>query len=364
MKYDAIVAGAGIWGCTVARKLAESGRRVLVLEKRPVVGGNVRCEIDPETGIEVHIYGSHIFHTHNDAVWEFVNRFTMFNGYQHKVLTKCNGKTYFMPIGLTLVNAFFGVELKPTELQAFLDADNHRAQLFDAFIRGYTSKQWGTSPENIDPSIIKRIPVRENYDVNYFTDYKQGIPSAGYNALFDAMLMHPNIKIECNVDWLQWKKVQSDDVNAAPVYYSGPIDALFDYKYGALPWRSLRFERERIQTRDFQGTSVMNYADIDVHWTRIHEYKHFHPENKTVMAADCTVICREFPMSWKLGDEPYYAVENAESRALLSLYRDETQNHGNLIVGGRLGEFKYYDMDQSIARALDIVKTTINEGGK
>lgn len=182
-KFDSIVAGAGIWGCTVARRLAEAGRKVLVLEKRAAIGGNCRCEIDPETGIEIHTYGSHIFHTHNRQVWDFVRRFTDFNGYQHKVLANYQGKVYHLPLGLTLINKFFGVELKPGEVEEFLTEDRRRA-IFDAFFRGYTSKQWGKAPEEIDPSIIKRVPVRNNYDTNYFNDYWQGIPSDGYNALF------------------------------------------------------------------------------------------------------------------------------------------------------------------------------------
>ena len=197
-EFDAIVAGAGIWGCTMARRLAEAGRRVLVLEKRAAVGGNVRCETDPETGIEIHTYGSHIFHTHIPEVWEFVNRFVSFNGYQHKVLANYKGKVYQLPLGLNLVNKFFGVELKPEEVGAFMADETHSAAIFDAFFRGYTSKQWGRPPEAIDPSIIKRVPVRTNYDTNYFNDYWQGIPSEGYNALFDRLLDHPAITIRCN----------------------------------------------------------------------------------------------------------------------------------------------------------------------
>ena len=235
----AIVAGAGFWGCTLARRLAESGRDVLVLESRSAVGGNVRCETDPESGIEVHLYGSHIFHTHDRAVWDFIRRFTEFNGYQHKVLANYRGKTYYLPIGLALVNKFFGVELKPGEVASFLD-DARRAELFDAFFRGYTSKQWGKAPEDIDRSIIMRVPVRDNYDVNYYRDYLQGIPSDGYNAVFERMLDHPKIEVRLNSPF------SLDDAPDAPVYYSGPIDALFGYRFGHLPWRTLRFETETL----------------------------------------------------------------------------------------------------------------------
>ena len=290
-KFDSIVAGAGIWGCTVARRLAEAGRKVLVLEKRSAIGGNCRCEIDSETGIEIHLYGSHIFHTHNRQVWDFVRRFTDFNGYQHKVLANYQGKVYHLPLGLTLVNKFFGVELKPGEVEAFLTEDRRRA-IFDAFFRSYTSKQWGKEPEEIDPSIITRVPVRNNYDTNYFNDYWQGIPSDGYNALFARLLDHPNIKVQCNCSlilvggkvkvkgegeaWINPSICQSPNPS---IYYSGPLDALFDYKFGPLPWRSLRFEIERLPIPDYQGTTVVNYTEATVPYTRIHEFRHYHPES-------------------------------------------------------------------------------------
>ena len=350
---DDIVAGAGIWGCTVARRLAESGRKVLVLERRAAVGGNVRCETDSESGIEVHVYGSHIFHTHLDDVWRFVRRFVEFNGYQHKVLAHYRGKTYFLPLGLTLVNKFFGVELSPAELPAFMSDEAHRSQLFDAFFRGYTSKQWGRTPEEIDPTIIQRVPVRATYDVNYFNDYNQGIPLSGYNSLFERMLDHPNIMVECNREFDLGQHV-SGPLAKAPVYYSGPIDRLFGYRYGELPWRSLAFERETLDIADYQGTSVVNYTEAEVPFTRIHEFKHYHPEDKATMAREKTVIMREYPRTWKSGDEPYYPINSPESQALLEKYRAEAAKFPGLVVGGRLGEYRYYDMDQSIGKALEI----------
>jgi len=357
MTVDSIVAGAGIWGCTVAKRLAEAGRKVLVLEKRPVVGGNVRCEIDEETGIEIHKYGSHIFHTHIPEVWEFVNRFVKFNGYQHKVLARYQGKAYFLPLGLALINKFFGVELKPGEVSDFMANEAHSKAIFDAFFRGYTSKQWGKPPEEIDPSIIKRVPVRSNYDVNYFNDYNQGIPLTGYNSLFERLLDHPNIEVRCNAG-VRLKgnslKVDGDDLPNAPVYYSGPIDALFDYKFGHLPWRTLRFETEKLAVKDYQGTSVVNYTEAEVPYTRIHEFKHYHPEDAAVMNSSKTIIMREYSAAWKPGDEPYYPVDNADSRDLLARYQAEAAKVPNLVVGGRLGGYKYYDMDKSIASALSI----------
>jgi len=355
--YDAIVAGAGIWGCTLARRLAESGKRVLVLEKRPVVGGNVRCEIDEETGIEVHKYGSHIFHTHIPEVWEFVNRFVSFNGYQHKVLARYQGRTYFLPLGLALINKFFGVELKPGEVAEFMSDEEHSKAVFDAFFRGYTSKQWGKPPEEIDASIIKRVPVRGNYDINYFNDYNQGIPLTGYNSLFERLLDHPSIAVRCNAAVSLSDgalKVGGETLPAVPVYYSGPIDALFDYKFGHLPWRTLRFETEKFDVKDYQGTSVVNYTEAAVPYTRIHEFKHYHPEDASVMNAPKTIVMREYSAAWKPGDEPYYPIDNAESRELLAKYQAEAAAIPNLVIGGRLGGYKYYDMDKSIEAALRV----------
>ena len=346
MSFDRIVAGAGIWGCTVARRLAESGHRVLVLEARPVVGGNVRCE--EKDGIEIHTYGSHIFHTHLPEVWNFIRRFAEFNGYQHKVVAHYQGKSYFLPLGLFLINKFFNVELNPGEVAGFMRDVGHSAAVFDAFFRGYTSKQWGRAPEDIDPAIIKRVPVRNNYDVNYFNDYWQGIPSEGYNALFDRMLDHPNIVVQCN------RALTLDEIIAANVrvYYSGPIDRLFGYKFGALPWRSLRFEMEELDVQDFQGTSVINYTEAEIPYTRIHEFKHYHPERKEVMSAERTIVVREYSKTWEPGDEPYYPINTAESADLLGKYQAEAAKVPNLVVGGRLGSYRYFDMDQSVAAAL------------
>lgn len=358
MIIDAIVAGAGIWGCTVARRLAEAGRKVLVLEKRPVVGGNVRCEIDEETGIEIHKYGSHIFHTHIPEGWEFVNRFVKFNGYQHKVLANYKGNIYFLPLGLALINKFFGVELKPGEVVDFMADEEHSKTIFDAFFRGYTSKQWGKPPGEIDPSIIKRVPVRSNYDVNYFNDYNQGIPLTGYNSLFNRLLDHPNITVRCNAAVRLEKgafKVEGDVLPKVSIYYSGPIDVLFGYKLGHLPWRTLRFEAEKLSVKDYLGTSVINYTAADVPYTRIHEFKNYHPEDSAVMNSPKTVIMREYSSTWKPDDEPYYPIDNVESRELLAKYQCVAATMPNLIIGGRLGGYKYYDMDKSIEVALQIV---------
>jgi len=351
MKYDAIVAGAGIWGCTLARRLAEAGRRVLVLEKRKAVGGNCRCRI--EDGIEVHLYGSHIFHTSDENVWKFVTRFAAFNDYRHVVLANHGGKIYHLPIGCTLLREYFGRDLKPSELSA-LD----RVRLFDAFVRGYTGKQWGVPPEQVDASVIARLKVRDTFATDYFDDPHQGIPVDGYNALFAAMLDHPNITIHCGCDFsLHGGRL------TVPVYYSGPLDRLFGFRYGHLPWRTLRFETEHLPQADFQGTTVVNYSDLSVPFTRIHEFRHYHPERRGTFAKpQGTIVTREYSAAWQPGDEPYYPIDNAASQALLVRCQsavDALNEHCSgdgfrLIVGGRLGAYKYYDMDKSIAAALAI----------
>ena len=374
--HDIIVAGAGIWGCTVARILAEAGRNVRLFEARSVVGGNVRCEIDRDSGIEIHTYGSHIFHTSIPEVWNFVNRFVTFNGYQHKVLAKHGNEMYFLPLGLTLVNQFYKLNLSPSELPGFIakestfsgKPENFEEQaisfvgekIYNAFIRNYTAKQWGCDPKELSAEIIKRLPVRTSYDLNYFSDYNQGIPLTGYNSLFERLLDHENISVELD------RAFTFEDIEKfkdSKVFYSGPIDQLFAYKFGALPWRSLRFELQRVKVADFQGASVVNYVDDDVEFTRQHEYKHYHPERKEVMARQETVICREYPKAWVKGDEPYYPVDNEESRLLLSKYVQEAARYPNLTIGGRLGQYKYFDMDKSVDSALKTAREFI-EGQK
>ena len=353
-----IVAGAGIWGCTIARRLAEAGRKVLVLEKRAAVGGNCRCEIDPETGIEVHTYGSHIFHTRNKEVWGFVNRFAKFNDYRHCVLANHAGRIYHLPFGRTLYDEFFGKGNYELPLN-----DSQNAAIFEAFIKHYTSKQWGVPPEKVDPSVIARLKVRDSYSTDYFDDPHQGIPIDGYNALFERMLDHPNIEVKCDTSF---NLSTFQPFNFSTVYYSGPVDALFGYKYGPLPWRTLNFELETLNCSDFQHNSVVNYPDIDVPYTRIHEFRHYHPEwerkvEKRGGGGQRTIIMKEFSSAWRPGDEPYYPIATPESAALLKKYQDEVELFNsstvqpfNLVVGGRLGGYRYYDMDQALAAALEV----------
>ena len=290
------------------------------------------------------------------------------------------------------MNQFYGLDLTPSELPAFIASEVGRGAhspapapgragaprspqnfeeqaisfigrpLYEAFISGYTRKQWGTDPRNLPASIIRRLPVRASYDVNYFSDTRQGIPLRGYNALFDALLDHPSISLELNTDWLSWRDTPAGAALAhVPVFYSGPVDALFGYRFGPLPWRSLRFEREHVAVQDFQGTSVVNYTDADVPYTRIHEFKHYHPEDAAVMSAPSTVICREYPLTWKPGDEPYYPVDVPAARELLALYQAEAAKTPRIVVGGRLGAYKYFDMDRSIGNALETARSFLQE---
>lgn len=348
IEADVLVAGAGLWGATVARRLAESGKHVLVLERREAVGGNCRAEIDAATGIEIHLYGSHIFHTDDEEVWRFVTRFASFNDYRHRVVARRGGKTYPLPIGLPLLRAFFGREFTAAEAKAFMAVSANREALFDAFVRCYTAKQWGVALEAVDPAVIRRLRVRFDDDTSYFTDRWQGIPSDGYNLLFERMLDHPNIEVRCGVPFAL------AETDGRPVYYSGPLDALFDFRFGPLPWRSLRFETERLPVRDFQGTTVVNYPEITVPYTRIHEFKHYHPEWTNQMSNRETVVTREYPAAWRQGDEPYYPVDTPASRELLARYRSEAAKISNLTLGGRLGAYRYYDMDDTIASALSV----------
>lgn len=371
LSHDVLVIGAGLWGCVVARELAEAGNRVLVLEARTLPGGNARSAIDPKTGIECHCYGAHIFHTSDEEVWTYANRFATFTGYRHTVLTEHAGKVYFMPLGLALINAFYGKNLRPDEVPAFIASEIAKSglsgepknleeqaisligrPLYEAFIKGYTQKQWNADPKTLPSFIIRRLPVRTNYNTGYFNDPHQGVPRDGYFSLFAALLNHPAIEVRYGTDYLAIRDAFPAEL---PVFYSGPIDAYFDFRHGALPWRGLRFEWEVKPVRDWQGTTVMNYADLDVPYTRIHEFKHFHPERKEVYASEQTIICREYPADWKVGDIPYYPVNTDASAALLARYQEEAKALPNVIFGGRLGEYKYYDMDKVIRRALDQV---------
>ena len=374
--YDLVVVGSGFFGLTVAeRAAAELGKRVLVLERRSHIGGNAYSEAEPETGIEIHRYGAHLFHTSNQRVWEYVNRFTRFTGYQHRVFARVGDQVYAFPLNLALINQFFGHSHTPDEARALIaeqageidtkDAANLEEKavsligrpLYEAFVKGYTAKQWQTDPTELDASIITRLPVRYTFDNRYFNDTFEGLPVDGYTAWLEKMADHPNIEVRLDVDYFA---VRDAIPAGTPTVYTGPLDRYFDFAEGALSWRTLDFEMEVVPTGDFQGAPVVNYNDVEVPYTRILEFRHFHPERE--YPTDKTVIVREFSRFAEPGDEPYYPVGTAEDRAKLKRYRELARKeavNANVIFGGRLGTYKYLDMHMAIGSALTMFDNRI-----
>lgn len=381
MEYDVLIVGAGLFGLTMAERLANvAGKKVLIIDKRNHIGGNCYSEFDPETGIECHKYGAHLFHTSLENVWQYVNQFTKFTNYVHKVYTTHDGVVYPLPINLGTINQFFAAAYTPDEAKVKIAGQAASAPanpqnlaeqgisligqpLFDAFIKNYTAKQWQTPAEDLSPEIIKRLPVRYNYDNRYFNDTYEGLPIDGYEAWFQSMLdsCGDKVTVRLETDYFTDPEIQKLREAKILTVYTGPIDRFYDYQFGELKWRSLDLEKEVLDVDDFQGCPVMNYADLEPKYTRIHEFKHFHPERTNNPAfADTayapksgkTVIVREYSKTWHLGDEPYYPVNTAEDRAVLAQYQDLATEDTNIIFGGRLGEYAYYDMDKTIAAAL------------
>lgn len=370
--YDLVVVGSGLFGLTVAETAArEFGSRVLVLERRSHLGGNAWSEAEPQTGIEVHRYGAHLFHTSNERVWEYVNRFTAFTNYQHRVFTVFKGQVYPMPINLGTICAYFGQYFTPDEARALVarqagtgagQADNLEDKaisligrpLYEAFVRGYTAKQWQTDPRELSPDIITRLPVRYNFDNRYFTDTYEGLPADGYAAWLTRMAESELIEVQLQTDYFD---VRQDLPAGVPVVYTGPLDKYFEYCEGPLGWRTLEFESEVLPCGDFQGTPVMNYADEDVPWTRIHEFRHFHPERD--YPADRTVVVKEYSRTATPADEPYYPVNTPADRERLLAYRKRAAAEPEVYFGGRLGTYKYLDMHMAIASAMTMVDNSL-----
>jgi UDP-galactopyranose mutase len=369
---DLLVVGAGLYGLTIAEQAARSGLDVVVVERREHLGGNAYSSVDAETGIEVHRYGSHIFHTSNERVWDYVRHFTAFTDYRHRVYSTHAGTVYPLPINLGTLNQFFGAALGPAQARALIaeqaaeihgdDATNLEDKaisligrpLYEAFIRDYTLKQWQTDPRELPASVITRLPVRYTYENRYFSDTYEGLPVDGYAAWFEKMASHPRIDVRLGTDFLDPAEPygKASARGQVPIVYTGPVDRYFDYQAGPLSWRTLRLETETLPVGDFQGTSVMNYADADVPFTRIHEFRHFHPEREDRHSPDATVIMREYSQPADPTDEPYYPVNTAQDRERLREYRAMQAEEPGVTFGGRLGSYLYLDMHMAIASAL------------
>ena len=360
--YDALIVGAGLYGATVAQCLREKGKSALVIDKRDAIGGNVYTqEIE---GIQVHKYGAHIFHTNNKAVWDYVNRFAEFNRYTNSPVANYKGELYSLPFNMYTFNKLWGV-VTPREAEEKIREQREAAgitepknleeqaislvgtDVYEKLVKGYTEKQWGRPCTELPAFIIRRLPVRFTFDNNYFNARFQGIPIGGYTAMVEKMLSGTEIRL--GVDYLADKAAW--DAVADQVVYTGPIDRYFNYCFGPLEYRSVRFETEVLKTPNFQGNAVVNYTDRETPYTRIIEHKHFEFGTQPK-----TVISREYSSEWKVGDEPYYPVNDEKNRSLYEKYRALAEKEAHVTFGGRLGEYKYYDMDAVIERALGFAK--------
>ncbi len=375
MDADLVVVGSGFFGLTVAQRCAEElGLRVLVIDRRDHIGGNAYSAPEPETGIEVHQYGAHLFHTSNERVWQYVNRFSTFTSYQHKVYSNYQGEVYPLPINLGTINQFFRAAYGPDAARATVaeladEIDTAAASnleekaisligrpLYEAFIKDYTAKQWQTDPRHLPAEVITRLPVRYTYDNRYFNDTHEGLPTDGYTALLERMATHDRIEVRLGTDFFDdgQEVSRGNVVGRVPLVYTGPVDEYFGHVEGPLSWRTLDFETEVLPVGDFQGTPVMNYAGPEVAYTRIHEFRHFHPE-RAHYPKDKTVIMREYSRFAGEGDEPYYPVNTADDRARLTAYRELIRGEADVQFGGRLGTYQYLDMHMAIGAALSMV---------
>ncbi len=378
MQTDLVIVGSGLFGLTMAERAAtELGLKVTIVERRPHIGGNAYSEEEPETGIEVHKYGAHLFHTSNKRVWDYCNRFTSFTNYQHHVYTTHNGVVYPMPVNLGTINQFFNAAMRPDEAKALIREQSQELgdkdptnfvekgislvgrPLYEAFFMNYTAKQWQTTPEDLPAPIVSRLPVRYTYNNRYFSDTYEGLPAQGYTAWLERMVDNPNITVLLDTDFFDDDQPFSKSKLAGrvPIVYTGPIDRYFNYSQGDLGWRTIDLEKEVLEIEDFQGCPVMNYADLDVPFTRIHEFRHFHPER--AYTKDKTVIYREYSRFANHDDEPYYPVNTDNDRAHLENYRQLAKAETDVWFGGRLGTYKYLDMHMAIASALTLFDNEI-----
>ena len=360
--YDLLIVGAGLYGAVFAAEAAARGRRCLVIDKRNHIGGNVYTE--ERAGINVHVYGAHIFHTDSVDIWNYVNQYTEFNRYTNSPIAIYKGELYNLPFNMNTFHALWGVitpEEAREEIRRQVEAENIKEpknleeqalslggrDIYEKLIKGYTEKQWGRRCSELPVEIIKRLPFRFVYDNNYFNDRYQGIPIGGYTKLVEKILDSPNIEVRTGTDFFEQRK-ELEEISKKTVF-TGQIDAYFDYSLGALEYRSLRFETQELETDSFQGNAVVNYTEYEVPYTRIIEHKFFENSDK---AGDTTVITREYPCEWKKGDEPYYPLNNRKNEELYERYEELARQESRVIFGGRLGKYKYFDMDDVIAEAL------------
>ncbi len=370
-----MIVGSGFFGLTIAERCAnELGLKVLILERRPHLGGNAYSERNPETNVEVHKYGAHLFHTSNEKVWEYVNRFTSFTDYKHRVFGKYQGQVYSLPMNLGLINQFFGKSHTPEEARELIASQASEFStdevtnleekaisligrpLYEAFIKGYTAKQWQTDPTELSADIITRLPVRYTFENGWFSDTHEGLPTEGYTAWLTKMADHPDIEVRLDTDFFD---VREDYVGKVPIVYTGPVDEYFGNSEGRLSWRTVDLEQSVEDVDDFQGTGVVNYNDQEVPFTRIIEFKHFHPERARTHLPGKTVIVHEYSRFAEEGDEPYYPINTADDRAKLLKYRELAQQEPRVLFGGRLGTYKYLDMHMAIGSALSMFENKL-----
>ena len=366
MKYDYLIVGSGLFGATFAHEAKKRGKSCLVIEKRSHIGGNIYTEsID---GINIHTYGAHIFHTSNSAVWDYIRQFASFNHYINSPVANYKGELYNLPFNMNTFNKMWGV-VTPQQAREMIEQQRSEMagepanleeqaislvgrDIFEKLIRCYTEKQWGRSCRELPPFIIKRLPVRYTYDNNYFSDPYQGIPIGGYTPIIEKLL--DGVKVELGVDFNTDRERLSS--MAERIVYTGQIDAYFDYCYGNLDYRGLKFDAKRFETDNYQGVAVMNFTDGDTPYTRVIEHKHFEFGTQNV-----SHVTWEYSKEWSKGDEPYYPVNDDKNEALKDKYAALAKQHKNVIFGGRLAEYRYYDMDKTIASALDAVGREFGE---
>ena len=369
-KYDYLVVGAGLYGAVFACEAKKAGKKVLVIDKRSHIAGNVHTE--EVVGINVHVYGAHIFHTNNKRVWDYVQQFAEFNRYTNSPVARYKDELYNMPFNMNTFSKMWGVTT-PEEAKAKIEAQIAEAgitepknleeqaislvgrDIYEKLVKGYTEKQWGRRATELPSFIIKRLPVRFVYDNNYFNDLYQGIPIGGYTKMVEKML--EGIEVRLETDYLQDR--DAFDAMADKVVFTGMLDQYFEYCYGELEYRSLRFETEKLDMENYQGNAVVNYTEYEVPYTRIIEHKHFEFGCQNGNMNPKTVITREYPATWKKGDEPYYPMNDEKNNQLYQKYQKLATEKPNVIFGGRLGMYKYFDMHQVIEEALRVVETEL-----